>query len=120
MLLDFKKHKVQFFCLFVVYLVLAALCLRLCLCRMLNLIPLYFPVLFLSLHFRRSHAGGGFGSQLNEEVTVKIKSVPLPLLYSVVIYCTLFCFLVARRDLSANIATFVFEMICFNKESVFQ
>ena len=48
------------------------------------------------------------------------KSVPLPLLYSVVIYCTLFCFSAARSDLSANIATIVFEMICFNKVSVFR
>ena len=48
------------------------------------------------------------------------KSVPLPLLYSVVIYCTLFCFSVARSNLSANIAAFVFEMICFNKVSVFR
>ena len=48
------------------------------------------------------------------------KSVPLLLLYYVVIYCTLFCFSVARSDLSASIATFVFEMICFNKECVFQ
>ena len=48
------------------------------------------------------------------------KSVPLPLLYSVVIYCTLFCFSVAKSGLSANIATFVFEMICFNQGSVFQ
>ena len=46
------------------------------------------------------------------------KSVPL--LYSVVIYCALFCFSVARSDLSEIIATFVFEMICFNKGSVFQ
>ena len=46
------------------------------------------------------------------------KSVPLPLLYSVVIYCTLFCFSVARSDLFANIATIVFEMICFDKVSV--
>ena len=48
------------------------------------------------------------------------KSAPLPLMHCVAIYGTLFCFSVARSDLSANIATFVFEMICFNKESVFQ
>ena len=48
------------------------------------------------------------------------KSVPLLLLYSVVIYCALFCFSVARSDLSETTATFVFEMVCFNKGSVFQ
>ena len=47
------------------------------------------------------------------------KSVPLPILYFVVIYCTLFCFSVARSDLSANIVTFVLEMIIFNKGTVF-
>ena len=48
------------------------------------------------------------------------KSVTFPLLYYVVIYCTLFCFSVARSNLSANIATFVLEMIIFNKGSVFR
>ena len=56
----------------------------------------------------------------NSHYSQNTKTVPLPLLYYVVIYCTLFCFSVARSDLSANIATFVFEMICFNKGSVFQ
>ena len=52
-------------------------------------------------------------------------SVPLPLLCYVVIFlyfvlfCTLFCS-VARSDLLANIATFVFEMIIFNKGIVFR
>ena len=54
-------------------------------------------------------------------VTVKIQKVSTSasVLY-VVIYSTLFCFSVGRSDLSANIATFVFEMIIFNKVSVFR
>ena len=54
-------------------------------------------------------------------LTVKIQKV------SHFRFCSLFrftvlsgCFSVARSDLSANIATFVFEMTCFNKGSVFQ
>ena len=58
--------------------------------------------------------------QMLQYYSQNTKSVPLPLLYSVVIYCTLFCFSEARSDLSANIATIVFEMICFNKISVFR
>ena len=51
-----------------------------------------------------------------DKVTVKIQSVPHPVLYYVVIYCILICFSVGKSDLSANIATFVFEMISFNNE----
>ena len=50
-----------------------------------------------------------------DKVAVIIQCVNHVLIY-VVIYCILFCFSVGKSNLSANIATFVFEMISFNNE----